>query len=230
MAYLLHIETSAHCCSVALSHHDSLLAVEQEEGHHPHMAAITMLLQRLLTTLGIGWPQLDAVAVSAGPGSYTGLRIGVASAKAICSVWNKPLLAVDTLAIMAHAAQQLYPEGKNYCSALAARQQWVYWAMYDAKLDVLVPPQVASLNEPPALALQPNGIWVGSAARLCVEQWRIPSARHDVHIVPHAQFMVVPALRLFQKNIVADLIHFEPKYLKPPYIMQSASTRPTHRH
>ncbi len=230
MAYLLHIETSAHCCSVALSHHDSLLAVEQEEGHHPHMAAITKLLQKVMATVGIRWPQLDAVAVSAGPGSYTGLRIGVASAKAICSVWNKPLLAVDTLAIMAHAARQWYPEGKNYCSALAARQQWVYWAMYDADVEVVVPPQVASLNQPPALDLPPHGIWVGPAARLCVEQWQIPCARYNVHIVPHAQFMVAPALRLFQKNMVTDLIHFEPEYLKPPYIVPSTSARQTHRH
>ena len=100
---LLHIETSGVNCSVALTDNNTILATKaQNAGHFTHSENLHLFIETVMTTAGVPLSSLDAIAVSAGAGSYTGLRIGVATAKGLCFALGKPLIGIPTLQILAH--------------------------------------------------------------------------------------------------------------------------------
>src|SRR5471030_2747154 len=102
MALLLQIETATTSCSVALAKDGEVLAFKQVNERNIHAEVITLFIDELMTLNGMAYNNLDAIAVSSGPGSYTGLRIGVSTAKGLCFALDKPLIAVETLAAMAY--------------------------------------------------------------------------------------------------------------------------------
>ena len=113
MSIILHIETSTKVCSVVLSKDGEILVVKelQEEGYS-HGENLTLFIQEALSEGGISASALDAVSVASGPGSYTGLRIGAATAKGICFAKNIPLIAIDALTSMAILARKIHPKKK----------------------------------------------------------------------------------------------------------------------
>src|ERR1700739_4792357 len=103
---ILQIETAAAACSVALASKGEILAEKQVSGRGVHAELITLFIEEVIASAGIKYEELDAIAVSSGPGSYTGLRIGISTAKGLCFALEKPLIAIETLEAMASGAAQ----------------------------------------------------------------------------------------------------------------------------
>ena len=136
---ILCLETSTSVCSVALNESCCTLALRESEKQNAHSEKITTFIKEVMDTASIDYPQLDAVAVSKGPGSYTGLRIGVSTAKGICYAADVPLMAIDTLEAMAYGMKEKLGSqiGKNdlLIPMIDARRMEVYAAIFDANLN-----------------------------------------------------------------------------------------------
>jgi tRNA threonylcarbamoyladenosine biosynthesis protein TsaB len=145
MAIILHIETATDVCSVALASDGNLINEKTATDGREHAKLLTVLIDDLMRDSGYIYKQLDAVAVSRGPGSYTGLRIGVAAAKGICYATDKPLIAADTLTSMAWMAKKQWIAAGNsiddtlFCPMIDARRMEVYTTVFDNHLEMLQP-------------------------------------------------------------------------------------------
>lgn len=134
MAYILNIETATPVCSVALSENGQVLSMKTSEEQNIHSEKLTLFIEDLFRDSGIRLQALAAVAVSEGPGSYTGLRIGASVAKGLCYALDIPLIAVGTLPAMAEAMRRQYADANaRYCPMIDARRMEVYTALYDAQ-------------------------------------------------------------------------------------------------
>ena len=139
---LLHLETATAVCSAALSHNGAVIATRESAEPRAHAAMLTVFIDELLTEAGITAYDVDAVSLSAGPGSYTGLRIASSAAKGFCYAANKPLIALNTLQLMASGFLQdnAVEGGFLICPMIDARRDEVFSAIYNSKLDVVQPP------------------------------------------------------------------------------------------
>ena len=146
MSLILGIETSTKICSVAISNGDKLLAIKEEGGEYSHSEKLTVFIQDVLKESGKKIADIDVIAVSKGPGSYTGLRIGVSVAKGLCYSLNKPLVSVDTLQAMALGAS-INGEYDLYCPMIDARRMEVYTALYDINNKVVQPVSAKIIDE-----------------------------------------------------------------------------------
>ncbi len=223
MALILSIDTATTTGSVSLSRDGKALQTLVNEQQQDHAAAMVLYVQQVLREQGVTASDLDAVAVSAGPGSYTGLRVGVATAKGLCYAWNKPLLAVPTLQMMAQGAKAaIQDENAWYCPMLDARRQEVFTAIYDAALQPVMEPQALVL-EPASLDVwltQKKIYFFGNGS----PKWAtmLPSIDNAV-FVPYemsAADMAPLAEQLFHQKAFADLAYFSPFYLKGFYFPQ----------
>src|SRR5690606_22289139 len=132
MSILLHIETSTTNCSVSISDNARVVAlVEQNDAGYSHAENLHLFILKALKTAGLETSDLDAISVSKGPGSYTGLRIGVSTAKGICFALDKPLIAVDTLAVLARQLKVEKADASYIVPLIDARRMEVYSAVYD---------------------------------------------------------------------------------------------------
>src|ERR1700743_3579677 len=135
MSYIIQIETATTVCSIALANQGRILAVKQLNERNVHAEAITLFIQDVLNEAGVKYEELQAVAVSCGPGSYTGLRIGVSTAKGLCFALDKPLIAVETLACMAAGVVSRFPDQLDsetlLCPMIDARRMEVFTAIYN---------------------------------------------------------------------------------------------------
>src|ERR1700753_3208528 len=131
---ILQIETATTVCSVALSNNGEVLAVKQMDQRNIHAEVITLYIEELLTSTGTKYNELDAIAVSSGPGSYTGLRIGISTAKGLCFALDKPLIAVETLEAMASGAMNYdgyaIDADTLLCPMIDARRMEVFTAVF----------------------------------------------------------------------------------------------------
>jgi tRNA threonylcarbamoyladenosine biosynthesis protein TsaB len=150
MALLLNIDTATEHAGVCLSNNNGVLAILQTIEQKNHASFIQPAIKQVMAKSGYNLADVDAIAVSAGPGSYTGLRVGLATAKGLCYALNKPLLMINTLEIMALSCirqeQQTAP-GVIFCPMIDARRMEVFTALYDASLNVIMPPAAIILNE-----------------------------------------------------------------------------------
>ncbi|SEK92907.1 tRNA threonylcarbamoyladenosine biosynthesis protein TsaB [Chitinophaga rupis] len=220
MAIILNIDTATATGSVALSKDGVVLAMRENTQERDHAAILTLFIQEILRTQNISPAQLDAIAVSAGPGSYTGLRVGVATAKGLCYAWNKPLLGISTLQMMAQgmiiATQDTHA---LYCPLLDARRQEVYTALYDAQLDEHMAPQALILTADAFREwLDKEKIYFFGDGS---PKWQqlMPPHHNAVFASYHisAAHMVPLAEAAFQRQQFADVAYFSPYYLKPFY-------------
>lgn len=146
MAIVLHIDTALDRAFVGLSRDGKLLKELGNSVQNKHAAFVQQAIQELLYTLGISFSEVDAIGVTSGPGSYTGLRIGMASAKGICFALGKPLLAVSTLAVMVAAAVETYPDFDLYAPMIDARREEVYTALFSTPDKPVLAPHAAVLR------------------------------------------------------------------------------------
>lgn len=216
MPRLLHLETATEICSVALSENGRLLALLEERSPNSHSATITLLIQKLFADAGMPMSRIDAVAVSAGPGSFTGLRIGASVAKGLCYALGKPLIAVPTtLAMAAGALQKVHEQTALYCPVLDSVKQEVYAALYDAALREMVPP---SPSDNLLSALQQhffgkNVFFFGTG----VKKLPLPPCRDGVVLADFcnsAAHLLAPAEAFFAEKQFAPVEYFEPLYVK----------------
>jgi tRNA threonylcarbamoyladenosine biosynthesis protein TsaB len=151
MSLILQIETATTCCSVALAKDGKILRVKEANERNAHAEVITKFIEEVILTEGLDYTQLDAIAVSCGPGSYTGLRIGISTAKGLCFALNKPLIAIDTLTAMCYGAKRMegFKEDQNLllCPMIDARRMEVYTALFDVDIKTIRPTAAEIIDE-----------------------------------------------------------------------------------
>ena len=221
---LLSLETSSPICSVAL--HDvatgRLLGASELRLEKSHSTHLTVLIEQLVANTGHTLADLAAVAVSDGPGSYTGLRIGAAAAKGLCFALDVPLLAVGTLPALAHQVAARTPHAGRwlYCPLLDARRQEVYTALYQADGQVLLTPTNLILDADAFaehLAHHDLLFFGSGAAKLQALIGDNPQAAFLPGVQPSAVNTGELALLAYQRQQFQDVAYYEPFYLKEVY-------------
>jgi len=215
---ILHIETSTNVCSVALSENSNCLFTKSNAEGMNHAALLSVFIAEALEVLKSAGKKLDAVAVSSGPGSYTGLRIGVSTAKGLCFGFDIPLIAISTLEVLTVQALNLINDKDDalFCPMIDARRMEVYAAFYNAKGDIqreISADIITSDSYAEILANQPV-YFFGNGADKCKETLTHPNARFIDHLVPLAQNMIGFAEKAFAEKRFVDTAYFEPFYLK----------------
>ena len=219
MATILHIETSTEVCSVAVSQ-DGLCVFEREDREGPnHAVKSGVFIDEALSHIDSQLLTLDAVAVSGGPGSYTGLRIGVSTAKGVCFGRDARLISVPTLEVLCVPVllqEKVKEDDALLCPMLDARRMEVYAALFDRSLREVRPTQAdivdgdtyrAFLDERPIY-------FFGNGAAKCMDVINHPNARFIEGVVPLARWMFPLAERRFFDQKFEDVAYFEPFYLK----------------
>lgn len=218
MAWILHIETSAKNCSVALSRDGNLLFDKVDTAGSSHSVQLGLFVDEALKVVEGEGQSLDAVAVSSGPGSYTGLRIGVSLAKGVCYALGIPLISIPTLDLLADEVirTRSLPEDARICPLVDARRMEVYTAVYDAKGAVLQPVSAVIVDETTfAEELKSHRIWfVGDGAEKCRAIIGSENAEFDGQTVPLASSMLALAEKRYLEQQFEDVAYFEPFYLK----------------
>lgn len=215
MSLLLHLETTTQDCSVALSKGDDLLSITSYEGGgYVHSEKLHLFIQETFEKASLAMTAIEAVSVSMGPGSYTGLRVGVATAKGICFALSKPLIAIDTLAVLTRRAEVA---GGYIIPVLDARRMEVYTAVFDANYHRLTPTQALVLEQERSFkdyfdSHQPI-CFVGNASQKCKNLWQGAQLTFQ-QVCPNAREMVTLAYQKYQQADFEDLAYFEPFYLK----------------
>jgi len=216
---ILHIETSTHVCSVALSENNRcIFSISNDEGMN-HAAMLSSFIQEALVLLKSMDKKLNAVAVSSGPGSYTGLRIGVSTAKGLCYGLNIPLISISTLEIMTIAAMQLpniIADNSCFIPMIDARRMEVYDAVFDEKMN-LIRQVTADIITEDAFSefLQNKRVYFfGNGSAKCKTLIHFTNACFLDNIDPLAENMIQPALQKYKENKFEDIAYFEPFYLK----------------
>lgn len=217
MGLILSIETATPVCAVALHQQGTLLAHKEHHLEKSHSEMLAPMVVEVLQQGGKTVDQLDAVAVSAGPGSYTGLRIGTATAKGICFGNEIPLIAVNTLeALYAQVRQHGKQEVDLYCPMLDARRMEVYCMILNKQGQTIkaLTPLVIDQESFKEELHQHTLLFFGSGADKCKPVITASNAQFldDVH--PTARTMGGLAWTKFQQNEFEDLAYFEPWYLK----------------
>lgn len=222
MALILNIETATKICSVAIGEDGKVIAEAETHGQQSHAGNLTLLIEQCLTEIGRTMQDLDAVAVSHGPGSYTGLRIGLSTAKGICYALEKPLITVNTLAALANVTAARFPdENAVYCPMIDARRMEVYTAIFDKNGEQLKETQPLIVeNEDYFEAYfkyNQTVIFSGDGSAKCQEIINHKNAKFVVQ-ENTAVGMVVLAEKQFNANDFSDLAYSSPFYLKSPNI------------
>ncbi|RPD40220.1 tRNA (adenosine(37)-N6)-threonylcarbamoyltransferase complex dimerization subunit type 1 TsaB [Chitinophaga barathri] len=216
MALILHIDTATSFGSVCLSQDGKELETLHNADQKDHAATIGLFIQRLLNNHGIRHEELDAIAVSAGPGSYTGLRVGAATVKGLCYTWKKPLIAVSTLQMMASGLQAEHQEDAFYVPMIDARRMEVFTAVYNSSLHAEMPPQAMILAPDSFSAYMglKTAFFFGDGAA----KWRPFLGSPTNAVFPTYQIsaahMIPLADKAFASKHFQDVAYFAPHYLK----------------
>jgi tRNA threonylcarbamoyladenosine biosynthesis protein TsaB len=225
MPIILSIETSTKACSAAIHQDGKLLSVSELYNEKSSSGMLTTLIAHVVKTANLTFQDLDVIAVAKGPGSYTGLRIGVSTAKGLCFTLEKPLISVNTLEAMAHQLSIGRRTVVNYqlstilCPMLDARRMEVYCAVYDANtLNIVEPTQAKIIDETSFVDLLQDHkvIFFGDGAEKCraiLGENSNAIFLNDV-VFPSAKSIGALATRAFENNQFESVADFEPYYLK----------------
>lgn len=223
MAFILCIETGTDVCSVGIARDGELISLRESDEGRDHARNVGVFVDELLRETGIAADELDAVAVGKGPGSYTGLRIGVSFAKGLCYGLQKPLIAIGSLDALTEVAREDYEAGilavsdwdrALLCPMVDARRMEVYTQLFDAQgtpqsevtAEVIDGDSLAAVRHTD----RPLVIF-GSGARKCAEQ--LPDAVF-VEVAPSARGLARLAQQALDSGRTEDMAYFEPLYLK----------------
>ena len=218
MAIILSIESSGTICSVALHQNGELLALTESDEPNIHGQMLAVFVKEITSLQQISISELDAIAVSEGPGSYTGLRIGVSLAKGICYASAIPLIAVDTLQSLAYAMLQqnkiTFPENSVLMPMIDARRMEVYLAGYDLDLDKIIPAKPVILEESFFKTLNRPTFICGNGSSKIEPSFFNDTARQVPDINFSAKHLGQLAFKKFENKQFEDIACFEPVYLK----------------
>ncbi|MBK0381817.1 tRNA (adenosine(37)-N6)-threonylcarbamoyltransferase complex dimerization subunit type 1 TsaB [Pedobacter sp. SD-b] len=220
MPLILQIETATQTCSVALAQDGKVLQSIQKTEKNIHASYLTLFIEELLKKSERNYQDLSAVAVSMGPGSYTGLRIGVSTAKGLCYALDIPLIAVNTLEAMAAGfKQKCFSVNGNslFCPMIDARRMEVYHAVFDDRLKPIAETAAKIIDEESFndLLRDHKVYFFGDGAAKCEELLgKNPNARVMDDYLCNADDLTFLALKKFNDHDFEDVAYFEPFYLK----------------
>ena len=213
MTYILNLETATKNCSVSISQNgQTILCKEMAQAGYSHAEKLHVFIEECIKESNISFKDLSAIAVSQGPGSYTGLRIGVSAAKGLCFALDLPLIAVDTLKVL--ASKLSITEGV-IIPMIDARRMEVYSAIFNSKLEKIREVQAEILTENSFEEISETIHFVGD----CAEKAKTVLTKsnfifHEEIIYPSANEMSELSYKKFQENKLEDVAYFEPYYLK----------------
>ena len=216
---ILHIETSTEICSVALSLDNQCISIRENTEGRSHATMLTPFIEEILTETGITINNLNAVSISEGPGSYTGLRIGLSTAKGLCYGAGIPLLAVSTLLAMSKGLADQYPgieKDALLCPMIDARRMEVYTSIYTCSGKQVKDVSAEVIDELSFIQyLKQNKIYFfGNGASKCKSVIKHPNASFIEHYVHSARYLIPDALNAYERKQFVDVAYFEPFYLK----------------
>ncbi|MBO4529072.1 MAG: tRNA (adenosine(37)-N6)-threonylcarbamoyltransferase complex dimerization subunit type 1 TsaB [Paludibacteraceae bacterium] len=221
MATIISIETSTEVCSVALSQDGENLWEKKHMEGQAHSTLLAPYLQEMQIYINDNHIKVDAVAVSSGPGSYTGLRIGVSTAKGLCYGSDLPLLSIGTLEVLTIAALHSLkgsdiPANAYFCPMIDARRMEVYNAFYDKDLHQVRETSADIIDENSYQEILNNHtvFFFGNGSSKCKKAIQHPNAKFLDDIVPLATEMSQLADEAYKKKDFKDVAYFEPAYLK----------------
>jgi tRNA threonylcarbamoyladenosine biosynthesis protein TsaB len=224
MPVILNIETATQVCSVALTRGETLLSIRESDEPNTHSASTAVFVDQVMKESGLGFHELAAVAVSKGPGSYTGLRIGVSTAKGLCYALGIPLISIGTLEAMAVGLSGiLYPKGRDreedtlLCPLIDARRMEVYRAIFDMNMNQVeaTAAEVVSQGSFSPWIADRKICFFGSGADKCIPiLGGHPNARFYSDFKVSARYMALLATQKFIRQEFEDTAYFEPYYLK----------------
>jgi tRNA threonylcarbamoyladenosine biosynthesis protein TsaB len=211
--YILHLETSTQVCSVGLSLNGELLALKEvtDQGF-VHGEMITLFVEDVLKEADVSISMLSAVSVSSGPGSYTGLRIGVSTAKGLCYALNIPLIAIDSLQCLEQVGRMKHPS-ETIVAMIDARRMEVFSAIYNLNGEGIKSISADILDESSYEAFLPFTV-VGDAVSKVKSIWENRGIQFDEECIASARGQVKIGFEKFQKQEFEDVAYFEPFYLK----------------
>ena len=215
MALILCVETATRSCSVALAKDGNLLQfMEEVSEQYSHSEQLTLFIESLIKEQGIALSDLDAIAVSKGPGSYTGLRIGVSTAKGLCYALNKPLIGISTLEAMASGMEKQCPN-KVYCPMLDARRLEVYTALFQAGKQLTdIEAHIVETDSFSKILAKEEVFFFGDGSDKCQGLITHANANFITDVYPSAKDMVDLAENAFVQQQFENVAYFEPYYLK----------------
>jgi len=221
---ILNIETATRICSVALSDNGRVVAMQETNTQNSHAEQITVFSEEIIYKAGISFRDLDAIAVSKGPGSYTGLRIGVSTAKGFCYSLDKPLISVGTLkALAAGIISKMKESGEKvedllFCPMIDARRMEVYSAVFDHQLNEIRKTKAEIIDKDSFSDMFNNKkkiVFVGDGAAKCKDiLGQVSEAVFPEDFLPSAAYMAPLAEEKFKNKNFENTAYFEPFYLK----------------
>ncbi len=215
MAYILSIDTSTSICSVALHNYGKVVAHTETFLERSHSRNISHMVDHILNICEVNIRSLDAIAVSAGPGSYTGMRIGTSTAKGYCFASDKPLISISSLYNLAAQLSHKQP-GLFYCPMIDARRMEVYTATFDSELNELSKEEARILTEESFAEqlLDKKMLFGGDGSAKFQTICNSPNALFAIGTYPSALFMGEKAFEKFENQQFEDIAYFEPNYIK----------------
>lgn len=222
---ILCLETSAAKCSVALAWGANSISYREAKEAFSHVSQITLLVKEVLTEARISFDELNAVAISGGPGSYTGLRVGTSTAKGICFGASIPLITVSTLEAIAHTLRRTYWDIDNslFISVIDARRDEVYMSGFDQNLKEIIPPKAYILHKDSFKEEQASfeKIIIGGDAGPKAAEIIANTAHIYEELCMDAKHMIPLAKEAFESKRFEEINSYKPFYLKPPNITVS---------
>lgn len=223
MALILHIDTAQEEATVALSENDKVIEVLQNKDQKNHASFLQPAIQTIIQHSTFNIQQLNAVSIIAGPGSYTGLRVGLASAKGLCYALDIPLITLNTLEVMTMATinsltHQSISSSTLFCPMIDARRDEVFTAMYDNRLNTILQPCAVILNKESFMEIRKSHelVFFGSGAAkwnaICTNDNSI-----NMSIINMVDAKVILAHTYFKNKIFVDIAYAEPFYIKDFY-------------
>lgn len=224
MAIILNLETATTNCSVSVGENGNILALKEDNTpNYSHSEQLHVFIKNALDTASLSFSDLDAISVSKGPGSYTGLRIGVSAAKGLCFALDIPLISIATLESMAHQARM---ESFDFIiPVLDARRMEVYSAVFDANFNQIRETKAEIIKESSFAEYVKTGktLLLGPGAKKCDEVLSHANFVFMDSIIPSAKDMNKLSFAKYQKSVFEDVAYFEPYYLKD-FIIQGKAT------
>lgn len=215
MERIILIETSTALCSAALAENGVVTAYRESSAPKAHASLTAVFVQEILNERGLTIADCDAICVSKGPGSYTGLRVGVSTAKGLCFGCGKPLLAVGTLDTLVAQAHSAIPSPYHFIIPMIdARRMEVYSAVFQHNTQITeTSPVIVDENSFAEYLEQGPCLFIGDGAGKCADVIKHPNA-HFCQCNPKASAMLSPAMEAYKEKRFEDVAYFEPFYLK----------------
>jgi tRNA threonylcarbamoyladenosine biosynthesis protein TsaB len=227
LAIILNIETSTKNCSVSIADTGKIIAIKElNNGNYSHAEVLHPFIENILAQGGISKDKIDAIAVSKGPGSYTGLRIGVSAAKGLSFALSIPLISIDTLTALSFA---ISIDKGLIVPMLDARRLEVYSAIFDKQHQKIREIKAEIIDENSFLTVLEQGEvhFLGDGAHKCKEIITHRNAVFVDDMFPSSREMALLSYHKFKKNDFEDLAYFEPFYLKDFIVIPEKKKKPT---